>query len=60
MTDNRTPDDQQKLTSEAGKGRKPYQKPAFRYERAFETSALSCGKVTPGPYNQCGLSRSSS
>ena len=25
--------------------RKPYQKPAVRYERVFETSALRCGKV---------------
>jgi hypothetical protein len=25
--------------------RKPYQKPALRYERVFETSALTCGKV---------------
>ena len=25
--------------------KKPYVKPAFRYERVFETSALSCGKV---------------
>jgi hypothetical protein len=25
--------------------RKPYQKPAFREERLFETSALSCGKM---------------
>lgn len=25
--------------------RKPYQKPAFRQERLFETSALNCGKV---------------
>ena len=25
--------------------RKPYLKPEFRYERAFETMALSCGKV---------------
>lgn len=24
--------------------KKPYQKPAFRYERVFETSALTCGK----------------
>ena len=23
----------------------PYQKPAFRHESVFETSALSCGKV---------------
>ena len=29
----------------------PYQKPLFRYENVFETSALSCGKVqsTQGP-----------
>jgi hypothetical protein len=26
-------------------GKKPYQKPSFRFERVFETSALSCGKV---------------
>ncbi len=25
--------------------RKPYEKPEFRYERAFETMALSCGKM---------------
>jgi hypothetical protein len=25
--------------------KKPYQKPAFRYERVFETMALRCGKV---------------
>jgi hypothetical protein len=25
--------------------RKPYQKPAVRYEKVFETSALTCGKV---------------
>jgi hypothetical protein len=28
--------------------RKPYQKPAFRYERVFETMALSCGKLVAG------------
>jgi hypothetical protein len=27
--------------------RKPYEKPAFRFERIFETMALSCGKVNP-------------
>lgn len=26
--------------------RKPYQKPAIRYERVFETMALACGKVS--------------
>jgi len=25
--------------------RKPYQKPEVRYDRVFETMALSCGKV---------------
>jgi len=25
--------------------KKPYQKPAFRHEKVFETMALSCGKV---------------
>jgi len=25
--------------------RKPYQKPAVRYEQIFETKALTCGKV---------------
>jgi hypothetical protein len=25
--------------------RKPYLRPEFRYERAFETMALSCGKI---------------
>jgi len=26
--------------------KKPYQAPAFRFERVFEVSALSCGKVS--------------
>ena len=31
--------------SEPTRSRKPYQKPAFRFERVFETMALTCGKV---------------
>jgi hypothetical protein len=31
--------------SEPTRTRKPYQKPAFRFERVFETMALTCGKV---------------
>jgi hypothetical protein len=27
--------------------KKPYQEPAFRHERVFETMALTCGKVAP-------------
>jgi hypothetical protein len=26
--------------------KKPYEKPSFRYEQVFVTSALTCGKVT--------------
>ena len=41
-------DQKQRLTttSEAkGAAKKPYAKPEVRYERVFETMALSCGKV---------------
>jgi len=37
-------------------GKKPYRKPEFRYERAFETMALSCGKTNPN-LRQCMLNR---
>jgi len=26
--------------------KKPYSKPAFRFERVFETQALACGKLS--------------
>ncbi|HXM45778.1 MAG TPA: hypothetical protein VN924_31370 [Bryobacteraceae bacterium] len=29
----------------ATRAKKPYNKPAVRFERVFETSALTCGKV---------------
>jgi len=32
-------------TQSAETARKPYEKPGFRYEQVFVTSALSCGKV---------------
>ena len=28
-----------------GIAKKPYEKPSFRYERVFVTTALSCGKI---------------
>ena len=34
--------------------KRPYVKPAFRYERTFETMALSCGK-TAGNEGQCHI-----
>jgi hypothetical protein len=27
--------------------KKPYEKPSFRFEQVFVTSALSCGKTSP-------------
>ncbi len=40
-------------------GRKPYQKPAFQYERVFETAALRCGKMGP-TQSQCKFNRKTS
>jgi hypothetical protein len=28
--------------------KKPYEKPTFRYEQVFVTTALSCGKIAGG------------
>jgi hypothetical protein len=39
--------------------KKPYLKPEFRYERAFETMALSCGKVR-GSQALCRFNRKNS
>jgi len=39
--------------------KKPYLKPAFRFERVFETLALSCGKVNSNQF-QCRFNRKSS
>ncbi|HSL21463.1 MAG TPA: hypothetical protein VK886_08005 [Vicinamibacterales bacterium] len=36
--------------------KKPYRKPAFEHERAFETMALACGKHNP-TQGQCRLVR---
>ena len=32
-------------TSQTQKTKKPYEKPAFRHEQVFVTTALSCGKI---------------
>ena len=39
--------------------KKPYEKPAFRYEQVFVTTALSCGKVS-ATQSQCVGSQKSS
>ncbi len=31
--------------------KKPYEKPAFRFEQVFVTTALSCGKINSTDHN---------
>ncbi len=45
MKDHRAPYENQQPLGNTSVKKKLYQKPAFRYERVFETLALSCGKV---------------
>jgi hypothetical protein len=40
-------------------GKKPYQDPAFRHEKVFETMALACGKIDPTNFS-CRFKRMSS
>jgi hypothetical protein len=40
-------------------GKKPYAKPGYRYERVFETLALTCGKQGPVEF-QCRFNRRNS
>jgi hypothetical protein len=40
-------------------GRKKYEKPSFRFERVFETMALTCGKVGAVQF-QCRFNRKTS
>jgi hypothetical protein len=35
----------EKTPEGSGKAKRPYQKPSFRHERVFETTALICGKM---------------
>jgi hypothetical protein len=59
MTDNRATREKPQLPGNAGKEKKVYQKPALRYERVFETLALSCGKIGSSTA-QCQFSRKTS
>ena len=40
--------------------KKPYEKPGFRYEQAFVTTALSCGKMATGTQGACMRSSAAS
>jgi hypothetical protein len=44
------------LNSNQPKPKTPYEKPSFRFEQVFVTSALSCGKVNNSEAN-CHLNR---
>lgn len=55
MNDERAPRERSERPSGSGKEKKLYQKPAFRYERVFETQALACGKILSG-VNACKFS----
>ena len=37
----------------AASGKKTYERPGFRYEQVFVTSALSCGKTVGGSEGGC-------
>lgn len=60
MSENQPSEKKQHQRGNAGKGKKLYQKPGFRYERVFETLALSCGKVTSSGLPNCQNVRKSS
>ncbi len=45
--------------SRSSGSKKPYEKPSFRFEQVFVTTALSCGKITV-TQSGCGLSTKSS
>jgi hypothetical protein len=54
-----TKESNEKTPSSASSAKRPYQKPAFRHERVFETMALSCGKVSP-TQSTCTFNRKTS
>jgi hypothetical protein len=51
MTMNDSSSDQPRTAATA---KKPYEKPSFRFEKVFVTSALSCGKISV-TQSGCGL-----
>jgi hypothetical protein len=59
MSQEKANSDEKKVSHSRGAGKKPYKKPEFRYERVFETMALSCGKISPTEF-QCRFNRKSS
>jgi hypothetical protein len=54
-----TSDVEETQPTTAAKHKLPYEKPAFRFEKVFVTTALSCGKVV-GTGSTCGMVTKSS
>jgi hypothetical protein len=52
MTQRNRPSAEDRSAPSQTKAKKPYKRPEFRYERAFETLALACGKIS-GTQHQC-------
>jgi hypothetical protein len=52
------PDRTEAVTEVQGTTKKPYYKPEFRFERVFETQALTCGKTAT--QTQCNLNTKNS
>lgn len=50
---------QDEKTGKTESGKKPYTKPEVRFERVFETMALSCGKIS-ATQAQCRFNRKTS
>jgi hypothetical protein len=50
---------EESLKADTPKPKKLYVKPAFRYERVFETQALSCGKIGILPITCIGHTKTS-
>ena len=50
---------EEKAAGDGRRAKKPYLKPEFRYERAFETMALACGKIR-ATQTLCRFNRKSS
>jgi hypothetical protein len=56
MAMNQSPDEEPR--SAAVTEKKPYERPGFRYEQVFVTSALGCGKTDPTQPGCSTVSRS--
>lgn len=59
MTQKKQNSEEKNAGSTGRKAKKPYQKPAFQFERVFETMALACGKIRQTEA-QCRFNRKSS